>query len=404
MQMSETIFDPEAPLPGAPEPWAGSAMPRLRAGPPYAMTEMIAAEPALAERLLRRLNKPDSPAAALAAAVGKAATAGDLIRVIGCGTSENAAMGVALILAGALREKGLGAARIEAGQSFEVAAEPAPELGRGLLIAISHEGGTWATNLALAAARAAGARTALVTVGARSPGAAIADLVVPTLEQDQSWCHTVGYLSPLLAAVAAGGFIRGAAPDPAACRALVAASAANPSAVEGAERASEALAEATHLIVVASGVDRPAAHELALKVEEAAHLPAVARDLETLLHGHLAATDPATGLVLILAGRDGRGERVTRARQALDAAAAIGVRCAAILAAGVEAAIPPERTPAGRLIVPEAPDLPAAVAALLASAPALQLLTERLARARGRNPDTLRRTESAYGEAARRYE
>ena len=48
-------FDPEAPLPGAPDPWAGSEMPAGRDGPPYAMTEMIAAEPALAERLLRRL-------------------------------------------------------------------------------------------------------------------------------------------------------------------------------------------------------------------------------------------------------------------------------------------------------------------------------------------------------------
>ena len=37
-----------------------STMPALRDGPPYAMTEMIAAEPALAERLVRRLT--DEPA------------------------------------------------------------------------------------------------------------------------------------------------------------------------------------------------------------------------------------------------------------------------------------------------------------------------------------------------------
>jgi hypothetical protein len=43
-----TDFDPQAPLPGAPDPWAGSEMPALRDGPPYAMTEMIAAAPALA--------------------------------------------------------------------------------------------------------------------------------------------------------------------------------------------------------------------------------------------------------------------------------------------------------------------------------------------------------------------
>ena len=41
-------FDPESPLPGAPEPWEGSSMPARRDGPPWLMTEMMAAEPALA--------------------------------------------------------------------------------------------------------------------------------------------------------------------------------------------------------------------------------------------------------------------------------------------------------------------------------------------------------------------
>ena len=48
-------FDPEGPLPGAPEPWAASSMPLLRPAPPYLMTEMIAAEPALAARLAQRV-------------------------------------------------------------------------------------------------------------------------------------------------------------------------------------------------------------------------------------------------------------------------------------------------------------------------------------------------------------
>ena len=55
-----TAFDPEAPLPGAPDPWVSSSMPAWRDAPPYAMTEMIAAEPALGERLARRLR--DDPA------------------------------------------------------------------------------------------------------------------------------------------------------------------------------------------------------------------------------------------------------------------------------------------------------------------------------------------------------
>ena len=66
-------FDPNAPLPGAPDPWAGSEMPAGRYGPPYAMTEMIAAEPALGERLVRRLND-DPPLGHVTVALEAAAT------------------------------------------------------------------------------------------------------------------------------------------------------------------------------------------------------------------------------------------------------------------------------------------------------------------------------------------
>ena len=79
----------------------------------------------------------------------------------------------------------------------------------------------------------------------------------------------------------------------------------------------------------------------------------------------------------------------------LAAAGVVGVRCAAILSAGAATAIDPAMTPAGRLVVPEAPGLPSAVAALLGTATALQLLTERIARARGTNPDPIRRDDPA---------
>ena len=109
-----------------------------------------------------------------------------------------------------------------AAQAFELALDPPSS---GLVIGISHEGGTAATNRALEAARAAGARTAIVTASDRSPGAALADEVVATEEIDQSWCHTVGYISPLLAAVAVGAALPGEAADAAAIRALLAAGA-----------------------------------------------------------------------------------------------------------------------------------------------------------------------------------
>ena len=53
-------------------------------------------------------------------------------------------------------------------------------IGDGLLIAVSHEGGTHVTNEAISAAQAVGATTALITVGPGSPGAALAGHVILT--------------------------------------------------------------------------------------------------------------------------------------------------------------------------------------------------------------------------------
>ena len=99
-------FNPETPLAGAPDPWAPSTMPAWREGPPYAMTEMIAAEPALAERLVRRLA--DDPVVRdVAAKVRSTAEAGGPITLTGCGTSEHAAMVGAALLDDALRSAGV---------------------------------------------------------------------------------------------------------------------------------------------------------------------------------------------------------------------------------------------------------------------------------------------------------
>ena len=96
-----------------------------------------------------------------------------------------------------------------------------------------------------------------------------------------------------------------------------------------------ALGSVDRLLVVASGSDGPAARELALKVEEASYLPTVARDLETILHGHLPAAGATTGLVLILTDRERRDDRARRARGVLEAARVLGMRVGAILAEDV---------------------------------------------------------------------
>jgi fructoselysine-6-P-deglycase FrlB-like protein len=389
--MNGPAFDPTAALPAPPSPWAGSDTPTARAGPPYHMTDMIAAEPHLARRLLGRLSEAGSAAAGLAAAIREAVDAGRPIVVTGCGTSEHAALGTVEIL-----REALAAGRHDAlsEQALELALAPP---AAALVIGVSHEGGTTATNRALEASRAAGSRTALITAADGSPGAALADIVVATGEMDQSWCHTVGYTSPLLVAAAVAGHLAGAPVDAERVATVMTRSAADGHAAEG---IAGQLAQAGRLLVIGSGADRVAGRELVLKVEEASWLPSAYRDLETFLHGHLPATDDRTGLVLVLTDRAARAERVDRARQALAAAAVLGHRSAAILAAGTDALIPAELTPAGRLVVPDDEELPAAVASLLASAMALQLLTERIARARGTNPDPIRRDDDRYRRAS----
>ena len=390
---SDPSFDPAARLPGLPSPWAFGPRPTFRDGPPYHMTEMIEAEPALAVRLLGRLAE-DPATTELAAAIRTAVRERAPVILTGCGTSETAAQGAVEILRESLAASGDADAVVLSEQAFELALRPPT---RGVVIGITHEGGTGATNAALRAAAAGGARTGAITVSAGSPAGQLADIVIATDELDQSWCHTIGFLSPLLAAAAVGAKLRDAVLDPGPVSALLAAGTRTATA---AEALASPLATTSQLLSVASGADRPTGREFALKVEEASWLPTAYRDLETLLHGHFPATGPDTGLVLFLVDRSGREERLARARQALAGARVLGMRAGEILAASLDADLDAQFTPAGRILVHDAPELDAASAALFGTATVFQLLTERLARARGTNPDLIRRDDPTYQQAA----
>jgi len=384
-------FDPEAQLPGAPEPWAPSTMPALRASPPYLMTEMIAAGPAVAERVAERAAH-DPHTTSLLAWIQDAATSREPITTTGCGTSEHAALAAAELLADAigLQLRHLVACR----QALDVARDPQ---AHGVLLGFSHEGGTWATNEALGRSRQAGARTALVTVSHRSPGAAIVELVLQTGEQDQSWCHTVGYLSPVVVAAVLAAATAGESLDAVALRALLEVATDE----MGAEQAAITLSACTRLIVAGTGIDYVSARELALKIEEGSSLPATALHTETLRHGHLAAATAETGLVLILTDAEREGQPVReRALAALRSALVLGMPTVTILGARLGPELPLELTPGGRLTAPEANRIRPLAEAILGTAIPLQLLAERLARARGRNPDPIGRDDSRQAAAA----
>jgi len=315
-----------------------SDMPELRAGPPWAMEEMILAEPGLVAPIL-------ASSEALEAAEWIRET--ETVVVTGCGTSEHAAMAGAALLGARARD------------AFEASLDPQAE---GVLIAVSHEAGTAAT---LAAIRTTDARTILITA---NPDAETgADLTIPTPLVDTSWCHTVGYVSPLLALTA----IAGAADESTCTRVIEGTLALRPRFRD----AAQTLVGCERLIVSGSGVDEITARELALKIEEGLHKPVTPLGLEKVLHGHLPAADRTTGIVVIRIDPTSAPQRDRRAADVRAAVAELDMPAVTI-----------DGLPAGH--------------PLLAGAIALQLLTYELVLAAGTNPDLIRREEAAYKAAA----
>jgi glutamine---fructose-6-phosphate transaminase (isomerizing) len=379
------------------DPRPDPGTPELRAGPPWIMQEMIAAEPGLVAPILGSRASADAVAAEVRAALAADGT----ITLVGCGTSEHAAAAIGALLGGAVADDTGGrpdGARVVVRQAFEAVMDA---IAPGVCIGVSHEGETAATVAALAAARRDGRRTVLITAVPSAPASAEADVVFATPLVDRSWCHTVGYLSPILAGIAVTSAMRPAATGHDARLAATLAGLVEDD--DATRRVSTALAGVERIVVAGSGADLVAARELALKIEEGAHIAATARDTETVLHGHLAAFDASTAIVAIVADPRGRDRRAARARQVLRAAGHLGTIRAAIVTPDVSAAWDDELTPAGRLVLPaeeDASEADALAAVVAATAVSLQRLTLAVVHARGTNPDLIRRHETPYRDAA----
>jgi glucosamine--fructose-6-phosphate aminotransferase (isomerizing) len=339
------------------------AEPELRSSPPWVTEEMVAAQPALSRALL---DSPPEGLDAFAAAVREASDAGLPVSVVGCGTSEHGAMAIAELLSAALGGGWPPAAL--ARQSLDAAEQP--QRG-GVCIGISHDGGTYATTLALEAAAAAGATTALVTTVPDGPTAGPAEIVLVTPVHDDSWCHTVAYTSSILVGAALARELGMADVEGAAAEELLRATGdVDAAPLAGSER----------VLCAGAGLDYVTARELALKLAEGARLQTAALHVETLLHGHLAGEDAGASVVFVDTTRDA-GRIGRRTDLAGGAVAEIGM-------------------PVVRLGAPVATTLAEPVARLLGGAASLQALTLALVRARRVNPDLIRRDEAVYRRAA----
>ena len=238
----------------------------------------------------------------------------------------------------------------EAVQALELVL--APDRDADVLVLVSHEG---ETQLTLEAARAWRGPRWLVTGKADGPIAELCDeVVVCTPAVEQSWCHTASYTCAVAAIAALKGEDVSWLPS-----AVAAALEADLPMVRKQER----------FLVAGAGRDLPTAHETVLKLREGAWVAAEAYETEQLLHGYLAAVDESVR-AFVLEG-EGRG-----AERAADAVA--GLR-----ALGCDATLVPTTHPVVDIVM-------------------FQRLAVRIAEARGREPDRIRRDDPRWAAAAER--
>ena len=257
--------------------------------------------------------------------------AGARLLFTGCGTSFHAAMTGG-----------------EAVQALELALHP--DRDADLLVIVSHEG---ETPLTLAAAKAWGGRSWLVTGRADGPIAELCDeVIVCTPAVEESWCHTASYTCAVAAIAALHG------EDIAWLAAAVA---------DALEADLPLVRKQERFLVAGAGRDLPSVHEAVLKLREGAWVAAEAYETEQLLHGYLAAVDESVRAFVL----EGEGLAADRARAAI----------AALLELGCDATLVPTRHPVVDIVL-------------------FQRLALRIAELRGREPDRIRRHEKPWADAA----
>ncbi len=259
---------------------------------------------------------------------------GKRVLFTGCGTSFHAALACG-----------------PAAQALEVVLGNAPDAD--VLVALSHEGGT---RLAVEAVEAFRGETWVITAVEDSPIARAVDrVVVATPEVEESYCHTVSYTCAVAAGRALlGEDVTGLAGD------VEQALAEPPLAVSDHQR----------FAVVGAGNDEPTVLEAVLKLREGVRVAAEAHHTEQLLHGHLAAIDPAVRCLVL----EGAGRAAERAGDVVRALGEIGC----------EAELFPSRHPVVDIV-------------------RFQRLTVDLADARGIDPDLIRWDEEPWDRARKSY-
>ncbi len=349
---------------------------------PSALRKAIMSQPTVLRDVLAPREAYVSAGAALARA-GR-------VFIAGTGSSSHAAV----VSEHLLRSVGIDA---YASTSFDLAMYPRPLRPSDALIVISHTGGTHYGARLIEQAKQAGATVIGVT---RDESAMRGDDIrVATGPIERSDTYTVSYLASLaaLAAIAVETG-RAAGTD---VKHLDDALSHLPGAVSAILEnqgdvyvAAAAAADRGRIILLGAGPNAVTAREGALKIKESSYLTAEGFELETAIHGALAALEPGDLAVLVVAD----GPAVPRLKDAARLLDRIGARALVIadqhiaheFASGDGRGLAEWTT--------SYPSAPEVLSPALAVVP-LQLFAARIAELRGTNPDNFKFDVPAFMEA-----
>jgi glucosamine--fructose-6-phosphate aminotransferase (isomerizing) len=254
------------------------------------------------------------------------------IVLVARGSSDHAAiLGRYLLEPACGRPVGLGA------PSLQTLYHASVDYSGFLVVAVSQSGATPEIATVVERVRATGGRTLAVTNAAGSPLAEAADAaVVLGAGDERAVPATKTFTAQALAFVLLAGAFGGAAPYDGGVAEAVQAVLDDPG---PAERAAEAIGDAAALIAVGRGAGFPMALEVALKLKEAALLPAEGYSAADLRHGPTALISAGFPVLALNVGGPG-GEDVAELVRSLRADDAAVHEIAPGAALGIPAGLP----------------------------------------------------------------
>lgn len=320
------------------------------------------------------------------------------IFLTGCGTAHHAA------ITGAdwFTRFAHGALPAQAVQAFEFTAYPlAGKHPHDALLALSHSGTATATIAAAAYAKELGMYTVAVTAAPESPLAQVCDEVVLTMQEPTvAATYTISHTTMLVVladlARRTADHLRDSHENAAqlalAISELPALAQAALAGEDAVRQVIAALPVVNQIIMAGGGPNWTTAHEGALKVREAAYLPAQGFEMEEVLHGPIASFDQATLAVLIVPPGPSR----VRALDVLRALKAINAPTITLGAA--------DDTELAHLATHHLP-LPVCMetVSVLPATILVQEIAYWLAMQRGANPDRIHREQPEWAAARQQY-